>query len=510
MAEHDVFISYAHLDNEPIRPNEPDTGWVSRFDYVLSNFLSQELGRRAKIWRDKNMDSNDYIWDTVKEHLLKSLTFVSVISPSYIKSPWCPLELNTYREKNQIRVGNKSRIFKVVKKPVKEIPEKLQDLFTEVLAVSFFEQEQSTNKTRGFFVEFGGEWEQKFYREIDLLAQEIAQLLETFQNTKPVNLPENAEPSALKPFPRKTIYMTEPSPDLWEDYVEIRRDFIKRGAKVLPSVDSTKPATIEEYEAEMRQDLKQCNLVVHFIGSEDDEYLDYGGQSLVHLQTEIAAKYQTEFDFVRLILLPQNIPLSTVQNVEPNTAPKVEPSTERRRKFIEQLSATTSRNVDLLRTPLNLRTEMERILLDQPKPQAPATVESAKPTIYVLHDNQDYESVKRLVEKLFAKGCEVWTISQSNEVQGIDLIEEHKWYLLNCDAALVYWNEAPAFRVRAMMSEFQRIMNNVRERAFRAKGIYIEGNSPDKANFITHETLIKDENHLNSFVAKIKNGGQDE
>lgn len=495
MVEHDVFISYAHLDNEPLRPDEPDTGWVSRFDRALNIFLSQELGRRAKIWRDRNMYSNDYIWDTVKEHLLKSLTLVSVISPSYINSRWCPLELNTYREKNQIRVGNKSRIFKVIKKPVKEIPEKLEDLFREVLAVSFFEHEQSTNKTHGFLVEFGGEWEQKFYREIDLLAQEIAQLLETVQNTKPINLPETAEPSTLKPFLGKTIYMAEPSPDLWEDYLEIRRDFIKRGAKVLPSVDSIKPETAEKYEAEMREDLKQCSLVVHFIGSEDDEYLEYGGQSLIHLQMEIAAKYQNEAGSVRLILLPQN----------------AVPNTERRRKFIEQLSAMTSRNVDLLRTSLNLRTEMERILHDQPKPQAQQVIESAKPTIYVLHDKQDSESVIHPVKILFEMGCEVWTVSQTNEAQGGDLIEEHKWYLHNCDVALVYWNKAPAFRVRAMMSEFQRAINGGRERPFRAKGVIIEGNSPEKANFITHEPLIKNENQLNAFVAKLReNGGQNE
>lgn len=152
---------------------------------------------------------------------------------------------------------------------------------------------------------------------------------------------------------------------------------------------------------------------------------------------------------------------------------------------------------------------MERILLGKPEPQAEPPVETTSPKVYVLHDNQDAESVNQVVDKLFQSGYEVWTVSQTGEAGGVDLIEEHKWYLINCDAALVYWNKAPIFRVRAMMSELQRIMDNGRERAFRAKAVFLEGNSPDKDNFRTHETLIRTENDFEDFLAKLKNGGRD-
>jgi hypothetical protein len=230
---------------------------------------------------------------------------------------------------------------------------------------------------------------------------------------------------------------------------------------------------------------------VHFIGSQDTEYSEEYPQSLVQLQMNLAAEYQAEANCTRLIFVPQT----------------VAPIGESHARFINQLSSMTSRNVDLLRTPLELRTEMENILTGKPQPQPqPVAAAGVKPTVYVLHDAQDGEAVNRLVDKLFENGCEVWTISQSSQAAGADLIEEHKWYLLNCDAALVYWNKAPVFRVRSMMSEFQRIMDNGRERDFRARGVFVEGESPDKANFRTHETLIRNENDFAAFLGKVKNG----
>jgi hypothetical protein len=500
MEEHDVFISYAHLDNRPFRPNEIESGWVSRFDYVLSNLLSTELGRPARIWRDKAMDSNDYIWGTIEENMMKSLAFILIISPSYLNSEWCPKEVRTFIERKPVRVGNKSLIFKVVKQPFEptKVPSDLKSLFEDVLATDFFEPDQNSGKARVFNAEFGDKWEQIFYQKVDFLAQEIAELVEQVQTSDALETSAEEKPaeeaSTLKPFLGTTVYMSEPSPDLWKDYLEIRRDFIKRGATVLPSVDSAKPEKMEEYEAAMLEDLKKCKLIVHFVGADDDQFSETNDRSLVELQTDVAARFQAQTSCPRLIWIPQNI----------------EPATERHRKFVEQLALNVSRDVDLLRTSFELKNEMERILLGKPEPLAEAPVQTSgdgsTPKIYVLSDNADAESSGALVDKLFQSGCEVWTVSPSGD--GADLIEEHKWYLINCDAALVFWDKAPTFRVRAMMSELQRIMDNGRDRDFKGKGVFISGDSPEKKNFRTHETLVRNENELAAFVAALKNGGQ--
>src|SRR4029453_4873400 len=55
--DHHAFISYAHIDNEPLTPGQK--GWVAQFHATLQTMLSQRLGERARIWRDDKLDGND-------------------------------------------------------------------------------------------------------------------------------------------------------------------------------------------------------------------------------------------------------------------------------------------------------------------------------------------------------------------------------------------------------------------------------------------------------------------
>jgi hypothetical protein len=47
--EKDIFISYAHIDDEPL--SEGLNGWISDFHKSLEVRLAQLLGKRPVIWR---------------------------------------------------------------------------------------------------------------------------------------------------------------------------------------------------------------------------------------------------------------------------------------------------------------------------------------------------------------------------------------------------------------------------------------------------------------------------
>ena len=50
--KHDVFISYAHVDNQSAR-GEEERGWVDVFHRALKVELEQELGeKRVHVWQD--------------------------------------------------------------------------------------------------------------------------------------------------------------------------------------------------------------------------------------------------------------------------------------------------------------------------------------------------------------------------------------------------------------------------------------------------------------------------
>ena len=55
--DHHAFISYAHIDNEPLTPGQK--GWVAQFHATLQTMLSQRLGEKARIWRDDKLEGND-------------------------------------------------------------------------------------------------------------------------------------------------------------------------------------------------------------------------------------------------------------------------------------------------------------------------------------------------------------------------------------------------------------------------------------------------------------------
>src|ERR1043166_10085774 len=118
--EHDFLISYAHIDDEALVAG--DKGWVSRLHRLLEIRVGQLLGETPKIWRDPKLQGNDYFSDTILERLPRIAALVSVLSPRYVQSEWCNRELKEFfrvaERSGGVRIGDKARIFKVVKTPV--------------------------------------------------------------------------------------------------------------------------------------------------------------------------------------------------------------------------------------------------------------------------------------------------------------------------------------------------------------------------------------------------------
>ena len=61
--EMDVFISYAHIDNLPLR--EGESGWIASFHKALEVRLAQLLGEKPRIWRDQKLQGNDFFGDEI-------------------------------------------------------------------------------------------------------------------------------------------------------------------------------------------------------------------------------------------------------------------------------------------------------------------------------------------------------------------------------------------------------------------------------------------------------------
>ena len=123
-----IFISYAHIDNEPLIKGE--MGWVDHFDFAFEKLLRMHGGGKVELWRDPTLSRMGFFGEEINGALQQSAILVSIFSPSYFDSEWCMKELTTFINNWIIKHGESKAppVVKVVKIPVdrKRYPEPLQ------------------------------------------------------------------------------------------------------------------------------------------------------------------------------------------------------------------------------------------------------------------------------------------------------------------------------------------------------------------------------------------------
>jgi TIR domain len=89
---HDIFVSYAHVDDLPDRKGED--GWVTVLVRRLMNRLAQLLGRQDSysLWFDSELAHHVPITPEMLGTLEATATLMVVRSPGYLASPWCGRE----------------------------------------------------------------------------------------------------------------------------------------------------------------------------------------------------------------------------------------------------------------------------------------------------------------------------------------------------------------------------------------------------------------------------------
>ena len=114
---HDVFLSYAHADNEGREE------WVGSFKTELEFQITGRLGgwarRGATVWWDQHrMKPGESIRGTIIDTLNRSATVVSLWSPNYRSSGYCPGERNVFENAcaldGGILVENTSRLLSAI------------------------------------------------------------------------------------------------------------------------------------------------------------------------------------------------------------------------------------------------------------------------------------------------------------------------------------------------------------------------------------------------------------
>lgn len=301
--ERHAFISYAHIDDEPLLAD--DDGWVTMFHRTLQQQLAMRLGEKANIWRDERLRPIEDFSAEITDKLAGAAVLISVLSPRYLKSDWCLRELTTFCDLAERETGlmldNKSRVFKVLTLPLENRNDaSLPAAMNRALGYEFFAPGPDGDELP-LAPSFGEEYKQKFLRKVSSVAADIKRMMTLLDAEAP-------RPDALPAPPKPTVYLATCSQDRRDSREMLATELERLGCTVLP--DRQLPTDELSFVDEVRGMLARSRLSVHLVGAA------YGlvpegasGKSVVELQNQLAVQRCREAGrgaLARLIWLPEN------------------------------------------------------------------------------------------------------------------------------------------------------------------------------------------------------------
>lgn len=515
--EKDVFISYAHLDDKPLA--EGEKGWITEFHNLLHARLLQTIGHELSVWRDERLTGNEFFAREIEAQLPKLKVMVSIVTPLYVESVWCKRELNVfYKAADQnggVAIGNKSRIFKVVKTPVdkdaiEQLPDDIQKIFDEILDYKFYKWEPTGRFKELGFSSVDNKMRQEYMDKLNDVVQDIANLIKRLNSTE------------TKQISKKKIFLAETTYDLQSYRDNLVRELKEAGFTVLP--DKNLPNVINRFNDEVEGFINESILSVHLISSANYAAQPEGtDKSIVMLQNEIAARKSASIKLPRLIWIP---PSTT------NTGTNEKMVTQQK-AFVEELKrdAELQKGADILEGPLEEFKQAIFDTIERMEAEEKATHDAAEKAkkaatytaanslvlnqndapklVYLICDQRDLDDTRPLEDLLTNSGNEILLpLFQGDHGQ---LRQAHLDNLTICDAVIIYYGAGNYRWTGSMKSDLLRLPALGRDKPLIEKAIYIAGPlDKDKESFKANDFKIINglsgftEDLFTGFIQKIK------
>ncbi|MCA8974858.1 MAG: TIR domain-containing protein [Planctomycetes bacterium] len=470
---YDLFVSYAHLDNKPLPPDQE--GWISQFHETLKKLIEMRLGREVNVWRDNKLDGNDIFDEEISDRLAGTALLVSILTPRYLKSDWCPREVREFcsaaAEHGGIRVDNKSRIFKVIKTPVED-QDSLPPEVTKALGYEFFKYKgdaplELNPRTT----------EEEYYEKMAKLAWDAVQLLELLDDgdgddggggTDTDTGDGHAEAKgANRPYAGVAVYLAECTKDMRTWREKVKTELEAFGCSVFP--DRVLPTGDEgEYRAAVTEAMASARLAIHLIGTSRGTVPEGpSDESTIELQNEIAAARCRERpgELRRILWLPES-----------------ESDNDRQRQFLVAL--TEDPEVQFGADPITgdfeeLKTAFHAELEELVRPKRTA---SAGPSddngdgqearrLYLICVEQDLDAIGPLFEHLDGLGITVDVPVFEGDSAAVR--EANEEMMKACDGAIIYWGAGDALWKKSIESDLQKAKSLRDGRPLRARFTYV-------------------------------------
>jgi hypothetical protein len=493
--EIDVFISYAHKNNE----NE----WVTHFHEFLARRVPEFLEHQAQVnvWRDMKLNGFDQLWPTLQHNIESSALLLSICSPVYVTSENCAKEVEHFLAcaRETCRIDRKTRLARIAIIPYTNIREPLPTFRqNDTVYYSFFEKLKDET-IRQFDTDSDA-----FEKEAERVAQHVAAQL-----TRMREAAERA-PSSQASVKRKTLFVANASKDRAEHRTTLLNEFKDYEPLTIPD-GSYETRELTELTRSL---LAQAACSVHLLGEKPGMSVDDGDEPISHLQYQLALAHRpagfTQVVWASASLQPQ--PGRQKEFVDSIRAFKPEVWNE----STEVLSGTLD---DLLRAVQGVLTRENPI----------AKVEGAGP-VYLLCTKADLDmddgNLMKLRDSLFRAG--ILPEFPAFDEQDVNLAELERTLITQSCGTIIYYGRGGDGWVKLKRQTLLRVLGELKAQGQHVRALYLS--SPSNAQkqtqylglgsgafaeargfpplLVLGNTGSFDPDHLKPLLEQIQRGGQ--
>lgn len=467
----DIFISYAHLDNEPLSAGEE--GWITRFHATLQALLNMRLGHPSRIWRDDKLQGNDVFSNEITQQFGDTAVLLSILTPRYLNSEWCTREISEFclaaEQDGGVVFDNKARIFKVLKTPI-DTEDTLPSVVKEVLGYEFFAYDNEVPLELD--AAYGEKYGQAYKRKVAQLASDLSKLLKHFES-------EQDDELQIPANDKITVYLAECSYDQRESREILAGELQQHGFRILP--DRPLPRDETEYIDVVKSMLNDSVFSIHLVGDSYGAVPDGPSQrSVTELQNELAVSQcvKSPDDFKRIIWLASGTSSDQPQQ----------------QAFIESLhqDAMTQYGADLITTDLeSLKESIHTTLQKLKEPEdisseKLSTVSNNGKLVYLICDQNDRKATVPL--RKYLRELEIEVAIPAFEGDAAAIRQNHLQLIKQCDAVLLFYGAGDESWKRSFDMELKKLPGYRDDRPLLAQSTYLsEPRTVDKEDLIDME-----------------------
>jgi len=396
---HDIFVSYAHNDNQPLVSGEE--GWVRTLINLLRVRTVEKIGSNAlDIWMDYDLSGNSPVTSTIMDALARSAILLFIGSESYLASAWCQDELNAFlvssvkdRKSDALK-----RLFMVSRDRIDRLrlPEPLRDL----IGYKFWREDAGRPIPLGFPLPERDDT--AYWSALNTISLEIADTLKTLQ-----------QGAATPPQTGPIVHLAEVTEDLEPLRQEVAAYLKQAGISIFPNSYYPRD-TIKSFQDAVERDLRNSKLFVQLLSAVPGRKPADLPQGFSGLQYQLAQVAQKEI----LQWMNPIINLNSVADAE-------------HRKLLSG-STVIAEGFEAFKQRVK-----QRVFAPQ-TPVLPSTQRRAQKLIFINTESGDRKIAERIANCITRKGFG-FVLSRETRVRN-----ELRERLQECDGAIIIYASSPA------------------------------------------------------------------